>query len=288
MASGSSVQQRVHYRVNTVNRRYFMIESSLNNGLVHRFRDRVSFRFLGIRYASQPQRFKYSAVYQGKNDSISALSYGSPCVQLGVNGSEDCLFLNIWTPFLPADGKVSKSELKPVMFNIHGGNFSAGSGSDSSYDGGNLASRGDVVVVTINYRLTTLGFFALDDGVTNGNFGFADQIIALEWVQANIRDFGGDPDKITIMGQSAGAAAVRALLASPKSIGKFVAAIPQSNPGGSNIASADSVYYTIPEEVSISGTPILTATGCINATSHLDCLRAYDAQALVELSTVAK
>jgi carboxylesterase type B len=174
------------------------------------------------------------------------------------------------------------------VFYIHGGNFSTGSGSVTFYDGGNLASRGDVVVVNINYRLTTLGFLALNDGVTNGNYGFADQIVALDWVQANIRSFGGDPDKITVMGQSAGASAVRALLASPKSIGKFAAAIPQSNAGGSNIAFIDSLYHTIPEEVKISGNPILIATGCINATSHLECLRAYDAQALVELSTVAK
>ena len=261
---------------------------SLNNDFPHRFRDRVSFRFLGVRYASQPQRFTYSTVHKGKNDNVSALSYGSPCVQKGENGTEDCLFLNIWTPFLPADGGASEKNLKPVMFNIHGGNFSAGSGSDTSYDGGNLASRGDVVVVAINYRLTTLGFLALDDGVTNGNYGFADQIVALDWVQANIHNFGGNSDRITIMGQSAGASSVRALLASPKSIGKFAAAIPQSNVGGSNIASLDSLYYTIPEEVSISGNPILAATGCINATSHLDCLRAYDAQALAELSTVAK
>jgi carboxylesterase type B len=253
-----------------------------------RFRDRVSFRFLGVRYASQPQRFTYSTLYQGKNDHVSALSYGSPCVQVSTNGTEDCLFLNIWTPFLPADGKASKRDLKPVMFNIHGGGLTTGTGSDTSYDGGNLASRGDVVVVTINYRLTTLGFLALNDGITNGNYGFADQIVALDWVRANIHDFGGNPDRITVMGQSAGASSVRALLASPKSIGKFAAALPQSNVGGSNIESVMSRYYTIQEEVSIAANPILVATGCINATSHIDCLRAYDAQALAELSTVAR
>jgi len=174
------------------------------------------------------------------------------------------------------------------MFNIHGGGLTTGTGSDTSYDGGNLASRGDIVVVTINYRLTTLGFLALNDGITNGNYGFADQIVALDWVRANIHDFGGDPDRITVMGQSAGASSVRALLASPKSIGKFAAALPQSNVGGSNIESVMSRYYTIQEEVSIAANPILVATGCINATSHIDCLRAYDAQALAELSTVAR
>lgn len=77
------------------------------------------------------------------------------------------------------------------MFWIHGGAFTSGTGADETFDGGSLASRGDVVVVTINYRLATLGFLALDDGVTNGNYGLADQITALDWVIEHIADFGG-------------------------------------------------------------------------------------------------
>lgn len=133
----------------------------------------------------------------------------------------------------------------------------AGTANDPTTDGGNLASRGDVVVVGINYRLGTLGFLALKDGVTNGNFGLADQINALDWVRKNIKDFGGDPNKITIFGQSAGAGSVRALIASPKSIGKFAGAIPVSNLGGINYGTSYSKYYTIEEEMEVAGNAIL-------------------------------
>lgn len=88
-----------------------------------------------------------------------------------------------------------------MLFWIHGGAFTGGTGNDPTFDGANIASRGDVVMVAINYRLSTLGFLALDDGVTKGNFGIADQINALDWVQNNIKDFGGDPKRVTIVGQ---------------------------------------------------------------------------------------
>jgi carboxylesterase type B len=127
--------------------------------------------------------------------------------------------------------------------------------------------------VTINYRLGTLGFLALNDGVTNGNFGLADQITALQWVQQHIRAFGGDPERVTIFGQSAGAASVRALLASPRAAGKFVAAIPMSNLAGSNYATTYSEYYTIEQEVTMFAKPILNVTDCTAAPSHLACLR---------------
>lgn len=173
------------------------------------------------------------------------------------------------------------------MFWIHGGAFAGGTGSDNTFDGGSLASRGDVVVVTINYRLTTLGFLALDDGVTNGNYGLADQVTALDWVRANIKDFGGDADRITIFGQSAGAASVRAMMASPKAQGKFAAAIPQSNLGGLFYGTSYSEYYTIAEEMQVAGNAILAATNCTSATSQVDCLRELPLSALLGLSTAA-
>jgi hypothetical protein len=119
------------------------------------WRDRLSFRFLGIKYGSFPQRFTDSSP-TSHTGNVSALDFGSICASRDgrfgpVRGSEDCLFLNIYTPYLPAT-KRSKSALKPVMLWIHGGAFVGGSGSDPVFDGGNLASRGDVVVVTINYR----------------------------------------------------------------------------------------------------------------------------------------
>ena len=238
-------------------------------------RDKYSFRFEGVRYAAQPERFTYSSVYDEPGNH-EALTFGSQCVQAGDVGSEDCLFLNVWTPYLPASSGPSTEGLKPVMFWIHGGGFTGGTGSDSTFDGGSLVSRGDVVVVTINYRLGTLGFLALDDGITNGNFGLADQITALDWVHEHIRAFGGDPNRITILGQSAGAASVRALLASPKAAGKFAAAVPQSNLAGSAYATTYSEYYSIHEEVKMFAKPILNVTNCTTATSHLDCLRNVD------------
>lgn len=113
------------------------------------YRDKLSFRFLSIRYGSYPERFTYSSPVSASGE-VSALEFGSICRQRNASlGSEDCLHLNIYTPFLPAS---PSEKLKPVMLYIHGGAFLSGSGSDPVFDGGNLASRGDVVVVTINYR----------------------------------------------------------------------------------------------------------------------------------------
>lgn len=174
------------------------------------------------------------------------------------------------------------------MFWIHGGAFLGGTGADPTFDGGSLASRGDVVVVTINYRLTTLGFLALQDGVTNGNYGIADQMTALDWVIAHIADFGGDADRITIFGQSAGAASVRAMMASPQADGKFAGAIPQSNLGGYNFGKPYSEYYTIPAEMELAGNAILAQANCTNATSQVDCLRALDTFTLLNLATTTE
>lgn len=247
----------------------------------------MSFRFLGIRYAPEPKRFTYSTPYVGAGNNVSATSYGSQCIQSGADGSEDCLFLNIWTPYLPAGRKTPKT-LKPVMFWIHGGAFTGGTGNDPTFDGGNIASRGDVVMVAINYRLGSLGFLALDDGVTNGNYGLADMIIALDWVRNNIHNFGGDPDRITIFGQSAGAASVRALLASPKSKGKFAGAISMSNLGGGGYGTTYSSWLSIETEVSTAANPILAATNCSTALSKVDCLRAVPASKFPTLPVTAR
>ncbi|MBY8987236.1 MAG: carboxylesterase/lipase family protein [Candidatus Lokiarchaeota archaeon] len=135
--------------------------------------------------------------------------------------SEDCLNLNIWTP--NADNKK-----RPVMFWIHGGAFIMGGGVDPMYDGSTLAKRGDVVVVTINYRLGALGYLYLP-GVT-ANAGQLDQISALKWVHDNIEQFGGDPNNVTIFGESAGGYSVVALAAMPAAKGLFNRIIAQSAP----------------------------------------------------------
>jgi len=141
--------------------------------------------------------------------------------------SEDCLYLNVWTPSQDIGPKL------PVMVWIHGGAFITGSGSDEIYDGTALARHG-VIVVTFNYRIGALGFLAhpllSTESAENvsGNYGLLDQVAALQWVQRNIGRFGGDPDKVTIFGQSAGAESVSLLLVNPMTPGLFRGAIVQS------------------------------------------------------------
>ena len=258
--------------------------SSFVDVICSRYRDKVSFRFLGIKYASYPQRFTYPQMIEPKG-SMDALTIPPQCMQAddsptqGIN-REDCLYLNIWTAYLPGTPGNSSSgpkKLKPVMFWIHGGGFNSGSGSDANFDGGNQASRGDVVSVAINYRLGTFGFLALNDGKTNGNYGLADMVTALSWVQKYISDFGGDPSRVTIYGQSAGGGAVEALLSSPEAKGKFHAAIMMSNP-----TRGLSAWASIPEYANTTISPILNATGCTGANA-LTCLQTYDAYKLTNL-----
>jgi para-nitrobenzyl esterase len=178
---------------------------------------------------------RFGAVAHQNAVMLSALS------AMAVDGeqSEDCLFLNVWTP--ATDGK-----RRPVMVWIHGGAFSIGSSSQPLYDGSVLARRGDVVVVTVNYRLGPLGFMRLAD-VTNdkipasGNEGILDQIAALKWVRDNIAEFGGDPGNVTIFGESAGGMSVGTILAMPSARGLFHKAIPQSGAShtGAPIARAN-------------------------------------------------
>jgi para-nitrobenzyl esterase len=143
--------------------------------------------------------------------------------------SEDCLYLNVWTG-------AKAGEKRPVMVWIHGGALTRGSGSNSVYDGTAFAKRG-VVLVTINYRLGPLGYMAHSEltaespSRSSGNYGVLDQIAALKWVRKNISAFGGDPDRVTIFGESAGSWSVNALVASPLAKGLFHRAIGQS--GGS-------------------------------------------------------
>lgn len=142
--------------------------------------------------------------------------------------SEDCLMLNVFTSSLSATAK------RPVMLWIHGGGFQAGSGSSPGYDGTNLAKRDDVVVVSINHRLNIFGFMYLgeadSDAERTGNVGMLDIVQALRWVRENIAQFGGDPDRVTIFGESGGGRKVGTLLAMPDAKGLFHRAIIQSGP----------------------------------------------------------
>ena len=148
--------------------------------------------------------------------------------QDGLPQGEDCLNLTVVTP--GTDGK------RPVLVWIHGGAYTTGSGSMAFYDGRRLATEGDVVYVAINYRLGALGYLRLD-GVAPGNLGLLDQLAALRWVRDNIAAFGGDPDNVTVFGQSAGAHSIACLMAMPRARGLFRRAILQSAPLGLKIAT---------------------------------------------------
>jgi para-nitrobenzyl esterase len=142
------------------------------------------------------------------------------------NMDEDCLYLNVWSPGVD-------DKKRPVLVWIHGGSFVSGSGSSNWYDGASFAAQGDVVVVTINYRLGIFGFLHLGEiggakYATSGNCGILDQVAALQWVQENIVAFGGDPENVTVFGESAGAMSIGVLLGFPSAQGLFHRAILQS------------------------------------------------------------
>lgn len=189
--------------------------------------------YRGIPYATA-QRFGAPVAAASWTAELEATQFGPIAPQAGgaqfqradLVQDEDCLSLNVWTPATPAD------QPRPVMVWIHGGAFVQGSGASPLYDGALLARRGDVVVVTINYRVGALGFLGHPelegaDG-TRGNWGLLDQLTALRWVRDNAATFGGDPANVTIFGESAGAASVSLLCASPLATGLFHKAVVQS------------------------------------------------------------
>lgn len=185
--------------------------------------------FRGIRYAQAPvgdRRFAPPVAITEWHGVKDATNFGHMCYQAGQGDfSEDCLFLNVWKPSAKSQAKL------PVYVFIHGGGFSMGAGSQPLYEGTQLTKSG-VVVVTLNYRLGTLGFLpsktALQKYGTTGNWGVLDMIEALKWVQNNIESFGGDPTRVTVGGESAGSFAVSTLISSPKAKGLFNQAIMES------------------------------------------------------------
>ena len=263
------------------------------------FRNQKSFRFVGIPYANPTARFQYSTVYSKTGQTITATTYGADCAQqFDSTSAEHCLFMNIQTPYIPKAG--SADNLRPVLMSIYGGGFTGGnSGPNSGLDTGNLASREDIVGVQFNYRLSTLGFLAIPGTKIKGNFGIGDQVTALRWVKENIAQFGGDPNKITIIGESAGAGSVRALLGSPAVIEENLinGAVAQSNLGGgvtlgldSDYGTTYSSYLTIQQSYAQAGQQIFQGVGC-NQTSlkaQIACLKSVPWQTIQDLSTVAR
>ena len=234
--------------------------------------------FAGLPYAAPPvgplrwRPPQPPASWQGVRD---AAKFGPRCTQdtsrdpdFGRPVSEDCLTLNVWMPNSAA------REPLPVMVWIHGGAFISGSGD--IYDSRWLVARGDIIVVTLNYRLGALGFLAHPALGTNddvGNYGFADQQAALRWVHDNIAKFGGDPNKVTIAGESAGGMSVCDHLVAPGSAGLFRAAIVSSGPCEAQVDRAAA------EKVSLA---YAAGVGCADPAAAADCLRALPADKLSE------
>ena len=194
---------------------------------------------------------------------------------------EDCLTLNIWTPpssSFNATSSDGSDALLPVLVFIHGGGFTVGSGSEPIFDGRRLAGR-DTLVVSINYRLGVFGFLPWSQN--DSNFGMKDQLVALQWVQTYIKRFGGDPSRVTLMGQSAGAASAVLLSTSPSAVGLFSRLIIESGPVTAKLPTTDDVVNTLTLGV-------VEACGCGNGNHSLSllrtCLEAVPSQKLLSCS----
>lgn len=234
----------------------------------------------GIPYAAAPVgdlRWRATKPALARTGVFDATQVGMSCPQKeeitsggkSVGFSEDCLFLNIWSP--KKDGDF------PVMVFFHGGGFQQGSGGYGMYNGKYLAGEKDVVLVTVNYRLGNLGYLALpelkseDPNGSTGNYGILDQVQALKWLKANVKNFGGDPGRITIFGQSAGAMSVCALMVSPLSEGLFERAISMSGPC--------ELFFSLDEGFE-RGKKMVETVGC-SGDNVLACLRSKPFESLV-------
>ncbi|RUP50051.1 Alpha/Beta hydrolase protein [Jimgerdemannia flammicorona] len=289
----------------------YQIEIPTKQGPIRGFRDVLSFEFRGIPYAQPPigkLRFappnpvRYTKV-AGNRTAYDATWFRSVCPQLqagAVTGwyiDEDCLYLNVYTPALG-----NNRYRLPVLVWFHGGRYMEGAGSDVIYYGGNLVSRGNIIVVTINYRqdaflmlcyllqsqnltLGILGFFEDEKHISRnaapGNLALRDQLAALHWVKENIASFGGDPKKVTIAGESSGGTSVRSLLITKNASGLYRGAISESDP-------LDLGFNT----PSISGLLTQTIMHLVNCT-NLSCARTAPVLALLQaqseaISTISK
>ncbi|KAK3579043.1 hypothetical protein CHS0354_029899 [Potamilus streckersoni] len=261
------------------------------NGIVNIIKKERVFQFRRVPYAIPPigeLRFRLPVARGPWANTLDTTKFGPSCIQYLIpndawllpnkNISEDCLFLNI---YIPRD--LSKSNKKAVMVWIHGGGYEAGQGMlfDASY----LALEGDVIVVTINYRLGLFGFLSTMDDSAPGNFGLWDQHLAIKWVKDNIADYGGDPTNITIFGESAGGHSVGIHIISPKNKGLFQRAISES--GTTLIPSA---FVTNALQVAQRLGQILNCTTSsisIETRDLIACLRTKPAKDILEQTSVA-
>ncbi|WP_242920661.1 carboxylesterase/lipase family protein [Pontibacter liquoris] len=262
-------------------------QASTVNGLVEGTIEQSGIRaFKGIPFAAPPVgnlRWQEPQPVQNWEGVRKTTQFGPRAMQLAVFGdmgfrsdgmSEDCLYLNVWTP-----AKAEKEKL-PVLVYFYGGGFVAGDGSEARYDGESMAQK-SIVAVTVNYRLGAFGFMAhpaLTQESTHhssGNYGYLDQQAALRWVQQNIAAFGGDPSRVTIAGESAGSISVSAQMASPLSKNLIAGAIGES--GALVNSSLDPIPLAEAEENGVKFAQSLGAT-------TLEALRAIPAQQLLEAS----
>ncbi|KAF9145927.1 hypothetical protein BG015_011756 [Linnemannia schmuckeri] len=264
-------------------------------GQIQGWRDQNAFRFLGIPYAEPPVgdlRFAAPVPKAPFTEIHDATQYGHTCPQtprskgigaqilswLAQSATEDeaCLNLNVYTPSLKGQGPPL-----PVMLFLHGGGYTNFSGSLIILEPGNLVSRGGVVVVTINYRLGLFGWFENINSWARtaipGNQALRDQILALQWVQKNIASFGGDPSRVTVFGQSAGAHSIRAFLSAPSTFGLYQRVISESDP-------LDIPFKTSQDAAKINNY-LLTLLGCNSG--NLDCARAASTNDILEATVKA-
>ncbi|KAB8263181.1 Carboxylesterase family-domain-containing protein [Aspergillus pseudonomiae] len=264
------------------------ISMSVDGYTITGYRDARSFRFLGIPFADPPVnelRFAPPQPYTGQKE-IDATKLPASCIQ-SQSGfgtlensliSEDCLYLNVYTPVLPSQPDKNVAP-RPVAVYFYGGGFTKGTTAMIDYDGGNFSSRNDIVVVTVNYRVGALGWLTTEN-FTTGSYGTRDQILALKWVQQYITTFGGDPSRVTIFGQSAGGQSVIAMLSSSAASGLFSAAVVQS-------AALDVPWYSRQVYTEIITPRIAKAVGCDDADEPvmLSCLRSIPAAKYLDNST---
>ncbi|XP_069479286.1 para-nitrobenzyl esterase-like isoform X2 [Ambystoma mexicanum] len=259
-----------------------LVEVTTDCGVLMGSHSNLAYTFKGIPYAQAPigpLRWKPPHKLNGScwNGTLNALEFKSRCAQVQplnasgtVMGMEDCLYLNIWTPSLAPEAKL------PVMVWIHGGYLHIFSGSEDGYSPTEeLAMKTNIVHVSFNYRLNAFGYMALSllrEGSptnTSGNYGFMDQIAALEWIKKNIHAFGGDPEKVTIYGQSSGGTSVWTMMMSPLAKGLFQGAIDMSG---------SYVYTATLEEAEKDNLVFLKNTGC----SDLECLQALTTESILK------
>lgn len=251
------------------------------------------FTFKGVPFAAPPLnelRWKAPQPATSWDNIRSAEVFGNQCMQLPLYDdmtfrsagiSEDCLYLNVWTP------STAPSKPMPVLLYFYGGGFAAGDGSEPRYDGASMAQK-DIVVITANYRLGIFGLLSLPElskenaYSASGNYTFMDQAAALQWAVDNVAAFGGDPARITIAGESAGSMSVNALMVSPLSKHNIAGAIGES---GSLLGPT---LGTIPlAEAQENGTKMALALGTEGKPLSLAQLRKMPAQKLLDLSTEA-